>query len=492
MRKFVLVLVVAVTFAFAKPASACLPAPFGPEGAFVERTGESRAFIAWDGLTETLVIDPQLRGTASEFGLALAFPGRPEVREAPKEVFSELEEHTRPRERPRPPTRGEGASPPGAGFVEALPPVEVLEVKEVAEFTVSILTATDAQALVGWLREHGYTFTDQDVENFNFYVRRGGAYFAALKINPQRAGDIGEGYGLSPIEFSFPNLIKPVLPLRLARDDDPKQDLTLYTLGEKPLVVYGAQLLYNQQVTNADAAPASLARYDPAGKWLSRTTFTVDPSRIAEDLTLASWWRDPQPIHVYEDEVPQAISPGLRQIEAGIAVPPTDAGVLDVTAEESDIDWEEAGAGIGFGLVFFIYLAFALRSLAKRHGVGRRWRAWLPFAQWALLIEIAGKHRAWFWFIMKPTVLLLILAIMNAVSLPKWVGVVWGIVTGLSFFVWQIMLVLAIAAIAQRQGRRWPVLLGLITAFVQPIGAIILGVLAWGKVPTVAATPSTR
>lgn len=480
MRKLALVLAGAVMFALAKPASACLPAPFGPEGAVVERTGESRAFIAWDGLTETLVIDPQLKGTASEFGLALAFPGRPEVREAPKELFSELEEHTRPRERPSTPDLA-GAAPSDAG-PEAGRPVEVLEVKEVAEFTVSILTATDAQALVGWLREHGYAFTDQDVENFDYYVQRGGAYFAALKINPQRAGDIGEGYGLSPIEFSFPNLIKPVLPFRLARDEDPKQELTLYTLGEKPLVVYGAQILYNQMITSVDAALASLARYEPAGKWLARAVFTVEPSRIEEDLTLASWWRDPQPIHVYEDEVPQAISPDLRQLEAGIAAPPTDAGVLDVTAEESDIDWEEAGAGIGFGLVLFFYLAFALRSLAKRHGVGRRWRAWLPFAQWALLIEIAGKHRAWFWFIMKPTVLLLILAIINTVEFPKWVGIAWGIVTALAFFVWQVMLVLAIAAIARRQERRWPYLLGIVTAFVQPIGAIILGVLAWGKV----------
>lgn len=487
MRKLTLVLAIAVAFAFAKPAAACLPAPFGPEGAVIERTGESRAFIAWDGRTEWLVIDPQLRGTASEFGLALAFPGRPEVREAPKEIFTELAEHTRPRERPRPPNFA-GATPLDAG-PEAARPVEVLEVKDVAEFTVSILTATDAQALVGWLREHGYTFSAADVENFDYYVRRGGSYFAALKINPQRAGDIGEGYGLSSIEFSFPNLIKPVLPFRLARDEDPKQELTLYTLGEKPLIVYGAQILYNQVITNADVAPESLGRYAPTGKWLSRTTFTVDPPRIAEDLSLASWWRNPQPIHVYEDEVPEAISPDLRQLEAGIAAPPTDAGVLNVTAEESDINWEEAGAGIGFGLVFFIYLAFALRSLAKRHGVGRRWRAWLPFAQWALLIEIAGKHRAWFWFIMKPTVLLLVLAVINTAELPKWVGIVWAVVTALSFFVWQIMLVLAIAAIARRQERRWPYLLGIVTAFVQPIGAIILGVLAWGKVgsPPVSA-----
>lgn len=480
MRKFVAVLFPVIALALARPAHACLPAPFGPEGAVIERMGESRAFIAWDGRTEWLVIDPQLRGTASEFGLALAFPGRPEVREAPKEIFMELADHTRPLERPRLSDLA-GATPSDAG-PEAGRPVEVLEVKDVAEFTVSILTATDAQALVGWLREHGYAFTAADVENFDYYVRRGGSYFAALKINPQRAGDIGEGYGLSPIEFSFPNLIKPVLPLRLARDEDPKQELTLYTLGEKPLVVYGAQILYNQVITNADAAPESLGRYAPTGKWLSRTTFTVDPPRIAKDLTLASWWRDPQPIHVYEDEVPQAISPDLRQAEAGMVAPSTDAGVLDVTAEESDIDWEGAGAGIGFGLVFFFYLAFALRSLAKRHGVGRRWRAWLPFAQWALLIEIAGKHRAWFWFILKPTVLILILAVINTAELPKWVGIVWGIVTGLAFFVWQIMLVLAIAAIAKRQGRRWPILLGLVTAFAQPVGAIILGVLAWGKV----------
>jgi hypothetical protein len=48
----------------------------------------------------------------------------------------------------------------------------------------------------------------------------------------------------------------------------------------------------------------------------------------------------------------------------------------------------------------------------------------------------------------------------------------------------QVMLVLVIAAIARRQGRRLPYLLGIVTAFVQPIGAIILGVLAWGRAPS--------
>jgi hypothetical protein len=479
MRKLAIVIVSAVAVVLARPVHACMPAPFEPEGTVVERTGESRTFIAWDRNTEWFVIDPQLRGTASEFGLAFAFPGRPEVREAPKEIFTELAEHTKPRERPSPPGFT-GAAPPDAG-PEAGRLVEVIEVKEVAEFTVSILTATDAQALAGWLREHGYAFSAQDVENFDYYVRRGGAYFAALKINPQRAGDVEEGYGLSPIEFEFPALVAPVLPLRLARDDDPEQELTLYTLGEKPLVVYGAQLLYNQTTASTIDTPASLERYNPAGKWLSRMTFTVDPPRITEDLSLASWWRDPQPIHVYEDEVPQAISPDLRQVAAGIVAPPTEAGVLDMTAKGSELDWEEAGVGLGFALAFFIYLAFAMKSLAKRHGVGRRWRAWVPLAQWALLVEIAGKHRSWFWFIMKPTVLLFLFAVVNAMGLPEWIRIVWAIVTALAFFVWQIMLVLAIAAIAKRQGRRYPYWLGLATAFVQPIGAIILGVLAWGK-----------
>ncbi len=485
MRKLAVVIVVAMGFALAQPVAACMPAPFGPDGTVVERTGSARAFIAWDGLTETLVIDPQLRGTAQEFGLVLAFPGRPEASEAPPDLFAELADYTRPRERPQPPTRGAGSAAPDAG-PEALPPVEVLEVKDVAEFTVTILRASDSQALVDWLREQRYTLADQDVENFDYYVQRGDAFFAALKIHPQRAGDIGDGYGLSPMEFSFPNLLQPVLPLRLARDRDPAQELTLYTLAEKPLVVYGAQILYSQAITNADSAPASLARYEPANKWLARVRFTIDPSSIEEDLTLSSWWKDPQSIHVYEDEVPAALSPDLAQTTAGLIAPPPNASVIHVVAggRWSDIGWEEVGAGSGFAFVFFLYLAFALRSLAKRHGVGRRWRAWVPLAQWALLVEIAGKHRSWFWFILKPTVLALLLAIINTAELPRWVGVVGAVVTALAFVVWQIMLVLAIAAIARRQGWRMPYLLGIVTAFAQPIGAIILGVLAWGRSPT--------
>lgn len=151
-------------------------------------------------------------------------------------------------------------------------------------------------------------------------------------------------------------------------------------------------------------------------------------------------------------------------------------GVQNHAAPPSSSDkipWEQIGFGIGFASVFFIYLALALRSLAQKYNTPRRCRAWVPLAQWFLLVDIAGKPQIWKHYIFLPLVGLFTITL----------GMIWAIFAALAFFLWQIMLALCIAAIAQRQKRPLPLVLGLAAAFAQPIGAIILGVLAWSKPP---------
>lgn len=150
--------------------------------------------------------------------------------------------------------------------------------------------------------------------------------------------------------------------------------------------------------------------------------------------------------------------------------------------------WEEIGFLIGGFLVFYIWIVAALHALAKREGVNERWRAWVPLAQWFLLIEIGQKPKRWAYFIFLPTVLVLTPAVIDVGIFPDFLRIIIGAVAGLAVAALLILLALTIAAIAKRQGRALPNLLGVLAAFAFPAGLAILSMLAWGKVAHHAVT----
>lgn len=145
------------------------------------------------------------------------------------------------------------------------------------------------------------------------------------------------------------------------------------------------------------------------------------------------------------------------------------------------IAWEKVGFGIGFAGVFFIYLALALRALAKKYNVKRRWRAWIPLVNWFLLIDIAGKSRFWKFYIFVPTILLLVPAVLDTYLVPEPFALIWALFAAFSFFAWLLMLMFSVTEIAKRQKYPKPLLWGALMAFGQPVGMIFLGILAWGK-----------
>lgn len=144
--------------------------------------------------------------------------------------------------------------------------------------------------------------------------------------------------------------------------------------------------------------------------------------------------------------------------------------------------WEEIGFLIGGFLIFYIWIAAALHALAKREGVTGRWRAWVPMAQWFLLIEIGQKPKRWAYFIFLPIVLTLIPAFIDVGIFPDFLRIIIGAIAGLAVAALLVLLALTIAAIAKRQGRALPNLLGILAAFAFPAGLAILSMLAWGKI----------
>jgi peptidoglycan hydrolase-like protein with peptidoglycan-binding domain len=188
--------------------------------------------------------------------------------------------------------------------------VEVIEEKNVAEYRVTVLKATSASELTKWLNKNGYSYDKADTEKVEYYVKQGGFYFVALKVDASHFNqDIvypmvkeadsassedakmaiqpGWWWGeLSPIQISFAT-DKPQLPMRTLKSDNPEMVFDLYTMSEQAVYIPGVDTIWSNRVDNEflKKAPA-LAVYSPKAKWLLRQEVTFVPSKSNADVYL--------------------------------------------------------------------------------------------------------------------------------------------------------------------------------------------------------------
>lgn len=155
-----------VSLSFARPADACAPAP--PDGVEV-RIAEEAAIIVWDAKThrEDFIRRASFRTTGRDFGFLVPTPAKPELSEAPADLFDRFEAATRPEVVVTHDFTGveptllcafmfllRGAQSGAPASVEA--PVRVLDEKRVAGYDAVVLEADSAGALADWLKQHGY------------------------------------------------------------------------------------------------------------------------------------------------------------------------------------------------------------------------------------------------------------------------------------------------------------------------------------------------
>jgi hypothetical protein len=135
----------------AAPSLACAPVP--GEGRFVHIDTEE-ALIIWDepAQREHFIRRASFETDAKDFGFLVPTPGKPELAEADDRPFQELAALTAP------------GSAPAA--------VTVLEQKIVAGYDAAVLEASDAKALDGWLKSHGYPSSPELVAWYKPYVER--------------------------------------------------------------------------------------------------------------------------------------------------------------------------------------------------------------------------------------------------------------------------------------------------------------------------------
>lgn len=274
--------------------------------------------MAYEAGHETVVIKPEWQGDVTKFGMVYPTPAKPEVTAGPNDLFWQLDEATNPYIQQPPMYYAQDN-------VKAATPerdVEVVEQKEVAEYTVSVLKANSASALTAWLKKNGYNYTKDDTATVNYYVQQGGFYFVALKVtatNPKPPiyrilnkdiplntsmmmsaddDDTTEKMAivppdwywgeLTPITISFVTDV-PQLPMRILKSTS-GEDMTfdLYTLGSKAIYIPGVDTVWSNLVDSSflKSVPA-LSEFNAKARWLIRQEVRFVPKNVKKDVSLS-------------------------------------------------------------------------------------------------------------------------------------------------------------------------------------------------------------
>ncbi|HEY9369219.1 DUF2330 domain-containing protein [Streptomyces sp.] len=196
--------------------------------------------VRWNGRTEQIVMRFTVRGNAKQAAWIMPVPDRADVELGDPQVFTDLAWATRPEEKDRyyfwprngdwpfadTTADGAGAPPlPGAGD----PGVGVVGRERLGPFDVARLTATDPNALSGWLKTNGFELSDQLSGALRPYVDMKWEYVAVrLAPDEKNATLYGE---LDPLKIRFASH-ELVYPMRLSRLAKNPQSLGLYVLAD--------------------------------------------------------------------------------------------------------------------------------------------------------------------------------------------------------------------------------------------------------------------
>lgn len=347
---------------------AMCPVGFPPRHLIYEPDDNTNGLLVYDGRNETLVLEPSFHGNATEFGLVLPLPNRPDIQEAPTNIFTQLNTLTQ-----RPIAIFEQAPDVGRMMDTSGSSVVVIEQKDVGDFTTTVLTAESSVDMINWLDGNGYQYSPIDQQNFEYYVQQGGFYFVAMKVNMSQARLDSNGFlqgKLRPIAFTF-KAKQPMLPLRSMAGNMPTMQFTLYTIGADPYYIPGVTLTYGKTVEQSDIdAVVDLDRFASRGDWLLRHEVTFNPQLILEDLTLLE---GDASLHVTLADQPIRVNPQLLSAATGILPSPQgdivyieekkNKGLLDTTVRELITGDSKAFV---YGVVTGLILAFIVSGIRRR------------------------------------------------------------------------------------------------------------------------------
>ncbi|PWI18682.1 DUF2330 domain-containing protein [Streptomyces sp. Act143] len=235
----VLALLATQVGALVAPAYACGCGAMVPDTARRIGVAREESVLRWDGRRERIVMRLTVDGDSDRAAWIMPVPHRADVRLGDPALFDALDAATAPVHRTRHhfwPQDGDwplvsgggrdaGAPPPGAG---AAPGVSVVGRQKLGPFDVARLTATDPDALGGWLTANGFRLPPLLSTALQPYVARRWEY-VAVRLAPETANTSLRGT-LDPLSLSFA-ADEPVYPMRLSRLARTPQSLGLYVLA---------------------------------------------------------------------------------------------------------------------------------------------------------------------------------------------------------------------------------------------------------------------
>jgi len=191
-----------------------------PENYYVHET-DQKAVIFYDKGIETLVLSITFKGNADDFGWIVPTPAKPEVSKGSDDIFTNLERLTGTTNRYYDELPAFGL---GVGSTKQ---VTIIETKKIDYYDMTVLTATDRDALANWLKQNNYNFPSSASYILDSYIDNGW-YFVAMKINPKSlewkdvSQQLREGHA-TPVVLKF-KTDKIVYPLKISsvtsRDSD--------------------------------------------------------------------------------------------------------------------------------------------------------------------------------------------------------------------------------------------------------------------------------
>jgi hypothetical protein len=216
-------------------APACCPAP--PSGKPVVNADQT-VVILWDAATKTqhLIRKASFKSAADDFGFIVPTPAKPELEESGNDAFPYLAKLTEPETRQVPRPKGNvgcGCASSPKNFQGVGAAVNVLEDKQVAGFHAVVLEADSANALVGWLKEHGYAFSPEVEAWAKPYVDRGWK-FTALQVAKPAADKNPKTVAAAALRISF----KTDQPLFPYREPDPAKSAAALNAQSRLLHIY--------------------------------------------------------------------------------------------------------------------------------------------------------------------------------------------------------------------------------------------------------------
>jgi hypothetical protein len=225
-------------------APACCPVP--PRGKAVVNADQT-VVIVWDAASKTqhFIRQASFKSDADDFGFLVPTPTQPDLEESGNEAFPFLAKVTEPAKQrmPRPPHCSFCCGEEPA--TKSVATVRVLADKLVAGLQAVVLETKSSDALVHWLKEHGYAFSPEVEAWAKPYVEAGWKITALRVAKGKELGD--QRIAASALRMSF-RTERPLFPYR---EPDPRKSAQTLAAQHRLLRIYFlAEARYGGELSN--------------------------------------------------------------------------------------------------------------------------------------------------------------------------------------------------------------------------------------------------